>query len=85
MIPAPLAENETQRLVALDQYEVLNTLPEESAGEGTFGLDSHGLTIYANPAASAMLGYKLIGVCTHITMHQTKPDGSPYPHETCPM
>ncbi len=59
-----------------------------SAGEGIYGLDLQGKTTFVNPAAALMLGYspeELLGVPMHVTMHHTKPDGSPYPREECPM
>ncbi|MGD9850566.1 MAG: PAS domain S-box protein [Nitrospirales bacterium] len=59
-----------------------------SVGEGIFGLDLNGYTTFVNPAGASMLGYEpheLIGLLMHTTIHHTKPDGSPYPRETCPM
>ena len=65
-----------------------NQLILHSAGEGIYGLDTEGRTTFVNPAAGMMLGYEpaeLKGVLMHVTMHHTKPDGSPYPCEECPM
>jgi PAS domain S-box-containing protein len=65
-----------------------NQLILHSAGEGIYGLDTQGNTTFVNPAAAKMLGYapdELIGVPMHVTTHHTKPDGSPYPREECPM
>lgn len=59
-----------------------------SAGEGIYGLDLDGKTTFVNPAGAKMLGYQaeeLLGVSMHDTMHHTKPDGTSYPRETCPM
>ncbi len=59
-----------------------------SAGEGIYGLDTNGLATFVNPAAAKMLGYdsnELTGVPMHFTMHHTKPDGTSYPREECPM
>ncbi|MEJ2232077.1 MAG: PAS domain S-box protein, partial [Nitrospirales bacterium] len=59
-----------------------------SAGEGIYGLDLDGNTTFVNPAAAKMLGYQveeLMGIPMHAMMHHTKPDGTPYPRETCPM
>ncbi|WP_454062327.1 PAS domain S-box protein [Candidatus Nitrospira salsa] len=77
-----------QTMEALLQSESLNALILQSAGDGIFGLDTHGNTTFVNPAGAAMLGYtseELLGVPMHVTMHHTKPDGSPYPRESCPM
>ena len=73
---------------ALMKSEARNRLILESAGEGIYGLDLNGQATFVNPAGAAMLGYapeELIGVPMHSTIHHTKPDGSPYPQEECPM
>ncbi|MDT7043130.1 sensor histidine kinase [Candidatus Nitronereus thalassa] len=65
-----------------------NSLILSSAGEGIYGLDTEGRTTFVNPAAANMLGYtpdELIGMPMHPIMHHTKPDGSSYPKEECPM
>ena len=65
-----------------------NALILESAGEGIYGTDSNSAIIFVNPAAAAMLGYEkdeLLGRHAHATFHHSRPDGSPYPHENCPM
>jgi len=76
---------------ALYEYQKLARHNERilaSAGEGIYGLDLEGQTTFVNPAGARMLGYRveeLIGVPMHPTMHHTRPDGSPYPQEACPM
>ena len=65
-----------------------NELILNSAGEGIYGLDLQGKTRFVNPAAAKMLGYKsqdLLGMPMHTTIHHSKPDGSPYPLEDCPI
>jgi PAS domain S-box-containing protein len=60
----------------------------QSAGEGILGLDLEGNQTFVNPAAAKMLGYEieeLIGQPSHIMWHHSKPDGSPYPAEKCPI
>jgi PAS domain S-box-containing protein len=59
-----------------------------SVGEGVHGIDSDGRIIFENPASAAMLGHEiadLIGRPAHSSMHHTRPDGSPYPQDECPI
>ena len=65
-----------------------NELILGSAGEGIYGVDLHGNTTFANPEAARMLGCaveELIGKPQHATLHHTRPDGTPYPKEDCPI
>lgn len=58
-----------------------------SAGEGIFGLDREGKTIFANPAALELTGYReeeMSGHNLHDLIHHSKADGSPCPFEECP-
>ena len=58
------------------------------AGDGIYGLDADGKTAFANRAALTMLGYDLddmLDKSQHDIIHHTKPDGSPYPREECPI
>jgi diguanylate cyclase (GGDEF)-like protein/PAS domain S-box-containing protein len=60
----------------------------EAAGEGIFGLDPHGNVTFVNPAASDLTGWStqdLLGRPMHNLVHHTKPDGTPYPSEECPI
>lgn len=66
----------------------LNEQILESAGEGIYGLDLHGTITFVNPAGAKMLGYEpeeLHGMPSHSTIHHTRPDGSPYRRQECPM
>jgi len=59
-----------------------------SAGEGIYGTDTHGIINFVNPATARMLGYghdELLGRNAHLTFHHSRPDGSPYPREECPV
>ena len=59
-----------------------------STEEGIYGLDLEGRTTFVNPAAAKMIGWKpaeLIGKPLHDILHHTKPDGSAYPREECPI
>jgi len=76
------AETETKRIKR--QMELIL----ESAGEGIFGLDIKGKVTFVNQAAALMLGWEpdeLIGKAHHALIHHTRPDGSPYPAEQCPI
>ncbi len=73
---------------ALAKAEERSRLLLESAGEGIFGVDSEGKTIFINPAGAHMLGYdagELIGKPVHEMVHYLYPDGSLYPVEKCSM
>lgn len=59
-----------------------------STEEGVYGLDRSGKTTFVNPAAARMIGWEagdLIGQSLHEVLHHTKPDGTPYPREECPI
>ncbi len=76
------AEKATEQLVKLNEL-ILST-----AGEGIYGLDLNGNTTFVNPAAAEMIGWKpeeLLGLNQHNVLHHSKPDGSPYPSEKCPI
>jgi len=60
----------------------------ESTGEGLYGLDNEGRITFVNHAASQILGYEpeeLTGKNAHILFHHTKPDGSHYSADECPI
>jgi diguanylate cyclase (GGDEF)-like protein/PAS domain S-box-containing protein len=60
----------------------------KSAGEGIFGLDTHGNVTFVNPAAARMTGWntqELLGRPLHDLLHHSKPDGTPYPSEEWPI
>ena len=61
----------------------------DSVDEGIFIVDPMGLLTFINPAALRLLGYQserdLIGRNHHEAFHRTRPDGTPYPIEDCPL
>lgn len=60
----------------------------EAVGEGIFGVDRKGHVTFVNSVASQALGYEaheLIGQKVHALIHHTRPDGSHFPVEDCPM
>lgn len=77
-----------QAEVALEKLGRQNELILQAAGEGIFGVDIHGNHTFVNPAAARMLGVsptELIGKPSHPTWHHSKPDGSSYPEDECPL
>jgi diguanylate cyclase (GGDEF)-like protein/PAS domain S-box-containing protein len=56
--------------------------------EGIFCIDVAGRATFVNPAAARMTGWdpkELNGQSQHDTIHHTRPDGTPYPPEKCPI
>ncbi|MFP3908676.1 MAG: GAF domain-containing protein [Archaeoglobaceae archaeon] len=65
-----------------------NRLILKSVGEGIYGVDLLGNTTFVNPSAVKITGFKpeeLIGKHQHDILHHTRPDGSPYPRNECPI
>lgn len=81
----------TQRRLAEDILDRLRRLHEvilTQAGEGIYGLNGSGLTTFVNPMAAQILGYdpsELVDQPMHARLHHSRPDGSPYPDEDCPI
>ena len=54
-----------------------------------YGMDAEGLGTFCNPAAARLLGYadasEVLGKNVHRLFHHTRPDGSPYPENECPV
>jgi len=65
-----------------------NKIILESAGDGIYGVNEDGTTIFVNPALLKMTGYsaeELLGKNLHFMLHHSKQDGSPYSQENCPI
>ncbi len=78
----------TQRTQALAKMQRQNELLLNAAGEGVYGIDIDGKTLFANPTAAGLLGYEvseLIGQPMHTLLHHTHADGASYPSEDCPI
>ncbi|MEO5338164.1 MAG: PAS domain S-box protein [Magnetospirillum sp. WYHS-4] len=59
-----------------------------AVGEGLCGLDWDGRITFVNPAAARMLGWDpeaMIGLDMHAVFHHSRPDGSAYALDECPM
>ena len=60
----------------------------ESTDEGVLSLDLQGRVTFINASGKRMLGYEpeeILGANLHTLVHHTRPDGSPYPEEACPL
>jgi PAS domain S-box-containing protein len=60
----------------------------EASGDGVYGVDSQGRTMFANPAAERLCGFTLeemLGRSPHELTHHTRADGSHYPSSECPI
>ncbi len=60
-----------------------------STAEAIYGIDLDGNCTFANPACLKMIGRQgeseILGANVHDLIHHTRPDGSPYPREECPI
>lgn len=75
-----------QELSEAERLRRENDLILRSAGEGIMGLDVQGRITFANPAAAAMVGWRvdeLVGRVHHDVLHHSQVDGTPYPQSEC--
>lgn len=59
-----------------------------SVADAVYVVDAAGVVRYANPAALEVLGFpaeELLGRPSHATIHHTRPDGTVFPEEDCPL
>ena len=60
-----------------------------STAEGIYGLDLNGNCTFCNPSGLRILGYHdendVIGKNAHYLIHHTRPNGTPYPEDECPV
>jgi PAS domain S-box-containing protein len=71
-----------------DQYRRQLETVAENATLALFIMDEHQRCTYMNRAAEEMTGFRLAelqGRALHYYIHHTRPDGSPYPLEECPI
>ncbi len=81
----------SEREAAIKDLERLSSAYQailDSAGEGIYGLDRDGCITFGNRAAADILGWQsedVVGHKGHVVHHHSYADGSPYPHEACPI
>lgn len=71
-----------------DEHRRLLKAVTDNASVGLFIMDEHQQCVFMNPAAEAMTGFTLTevqGRALHDIIHHTRPDGSHYPLEECPI
>ena len=84
-------ENAIKKNIAeleLSKVNKSRSLILESVGEGIYGLDLDGKVTFLNPMAEKLIGYSLEELKdepVHLLIHHSKPDGTPYPIEECPI
>ncbi|MFA7241402.1 MAG: PAS domain S-box protein [Sulfuricellaceae bacterium] len=72
----------------LEQIARQNRLILNAVAEGICGIDLEGRTIFVNHAATQILGFshnELLGQSLHALTHHTRPDGSTFASEECPI
>ncbi len=71
-----------------ERSELVNLLLDTAPG-AMYGIDADGNCTFCNPAALRLLGYEssdqILGKKSHQLVHHTRPDGSFYPEEECPV
>ncbi|MCK9386894.1 MAG: PAS domain S-box protein [Sulfuritalea sp.] len=85
---APIFTERKRVEEAFRQMSRRNEMILESAGEGILGVDIEGRIDFINAAALTILGFEkdeLLGLNSHTAFHHSKPDGSPYRQEDCPI
>ena len=87
-----LSEDITERKQAeqaLQESEERVRLILDSSAEGIYGCDPNFICLFCNQAAVSLLGYdectELLGHNMHRLAHHTRPDGTPFPSEECPI
>ncbi len=81
--------DERKRAEEALQYQLnLNKIITDNTPSMLFMMDTEGRATFINPAMEQITGYgrdELIGQIVHEKVHHTKPDGTPYPVEECPL
>lgn len=84
-----LEERVASRTAELAERGELVKLLVDSAPGAMYGIDAEGICTFFNPAGLRLLGYEnaseVLGKKSHGLLHHTRPDGTPYPREQCPI
>src|SRR5206468_2272219 len=85
---AAIAVENARLFQALEHQSRLTATITDTAAAALFLLDADGYATYMNPAAVAVTGWtleELDGRRLHDVLHHTRPDGSVYPFDECPI
>ncbi len=84
-----LEQRVAERTAELAERSELVNLLLDSAPGAMYGIDAEGNCTFCNPAGLRLLGYEssdeILGKKSHQLVHHTRPDGSAYPKEECPV
>ncbi len=83
-----LEQRVAARTAEVEERSELIKLLVDSIPVAMYGMDGEGTLTFCNSAALALLGYEareVAGKQSHALFHHSRPDGSPYPAETCPI
>jgi PAS domain S-box-containing protein len=87
-----VAKDVTERRAAdIDRHQTAGVIQgiAESVADGLCVVDPKGQLAFINPSGARLLGYRttdeLIGRNPHSTFHHSRPDGTPYAIEDCPL
>jgi PAS domain S-box-containing protein len=88
---AQLKERSAQLHAANSEVVRLSRRTEQlldSVGDGIYGIDMQGTTMFVNPAALRLTGSaaaEVLGKSWHALLHHSHPNGLPYAWEACPL
>ncbi|HTB92039.1 MAG TPA: PAS domain S-box protein [Candidatus Sulfotelmatobacter sp.] len=84
-----LEERVASRTAELAERGQLVKLLVDSAPGAMYGIDADGNCTFVNPAGLRLLGYghasEVLGKNAHSLLHHTRPDGTPYLWQECPV